>query len=132
MIVAVDTSALLAVFKSERNGPNWFEFLFHLRSENHLIACDVVWAEVAPLFQTLAALRRGMDRMGVLFSPIEQEAAFLAGRLFTSYRSRGGRRERMVPDFLVAAHALQQANALATADDDFAARHFSELTLLRP
>ena len=72
-----------------------------------------------------------MDRLGVAFSPFAEETAFTAGDLFLSYRKTGGGRTRMIPDFMIAAHALCQANALLTADADFAKR-FPQIHLVRP
>ena len=131
MIVAVDASVLMAIFKQERSAAQWFRFLWELRAESELVACDVVWSEVAALFSTVEELRSGMSRLGVIFSPIEEPATFTAGQLFAKYRKRGGMRTRMIADFMIAAHALEQANGLATADDDFTAKQFPQLKLLR-
>src|SRR5438874_435789 len=132
MIVAIDTSVLMAIFKQERTATDWFGFLRERQLEAELVACDVVWAEVAPLFSDLENLRTGMARLGVAFSPLAESATFAAGQLFGRYRRRGGSRNRMIADFMIAAHALEQANGLATADDDFLAQQFPELKLLRP
>jgi len=132
MIVAVDSSVLVAVFRNERNGARWLDFLLQLRTENQLAACDVVWSEIAPLFVDNDALSAGMAAIGVLFSPLDEAAAFTAGRLFADYRKRGGPRGRMVSDFMIAAHALHHAIGLATDDDDFMGAHFPRLKLLRP
>jgi predicted nucleic acid-binding protein len=131
MIVAVDTSVLMSIFKQERSASEWFRFLLRLRTESELVACDVVWSEVASLFPSLEDLRTGMARLGVIFSPIDEVASFSAGQLFAGYRRRGGSRSRMIADFMIAAHALEQANGLATADADFTARQFPQLKLLQ-
>lgn len=131
-MIAVDSSVLLAIFKGEKSGEAWLNCLLRLRTENPLAACDVVWAEVAPLFATLPALRTGMSHIGVHFSPLDEGACFTAGQLFASYRKRAGARERLIADFLIAAHALEHANGLATADDDFMQAHFPRLKIFKP
>jgi predicted nucleic acid-binding protein len=132
MIVAVDSSALIAVFRNEKGGAEWLDFLLALRAENRLVACDVVWAELAPLFPSSAALIESMSRIGVVFSPLDETVAFAAGQLFAKYRKRGGPRSRMISDFMIAAHALQCARGLATADEDFMSAHFPRLKILKP
>ena len=132
MIVAVDSSALIAIFKDERTGGKWLEFLLQLRSENQLAACDVVWSEVAPFFGSLETLTKNMAAIGVAFSPLDEAATFEAGRLFASYRKRGGSRGRMIPDLMIAAHALRHGARLATADRDFMNAHFPRLKILQP
>lgn len=131
-MIAVDSSVLLAIFKGEATGESWLNYLLRLRMENPLAACDVVWAEVAPLFSTLPALRTSMSQIGVHFSPLDEAACFAAGQLFTDYRKRGGVRGRVIADFLIAAHAIQHASGLATADDDFMRAHFPRLKILQP
>ena len=131
-MIAVDSSPLIAIFKGERNGAKWLDLLLRLRSENPLAACDIVWSEVAPLFDTVHALRSSMSEIGVHFSPLNETVCFTAGRLFASYRKRGGSRPRMVPDFMIAAHALEHTRGLATADDDFMRAHFPRLKIFQP
>ena len=129
--IAVDSSVLMAVFKDEPSAAAWFGLLLRLRLESELIACDVVWSEVAPLFSDSDRLRTGMDRLGVVFSAMEEQTAFTAGQLFSGYRKGGGSRTRMIPDFMIAAHALCQAGALLTADREFA-RRFPQIKLVQP
>ena len=131
-MIAVDSSVLLAVFKDEPSGGKWLDFLLRLRSENPLAACDVVWSEVAPLFETFQALRTNMTQIGVHFAALDEAVCFAAGQLFASYRKRGGIRGRMIPDFMIAAHALHHAKGLATADDDFMRAHFPRLKIFQP
>ncbi len=132
MIAAVDSSVLIAIFKNERTGEKWLDFLLQLRTENQLAACDVVWSEVAPFFASLEALTKSMSAIGVAFSPLDEAAAFEAGRLFASYRKRGGARGRMIPDLMIAAHALRHGAGLATADNDFMSTQFPRLKILQP
>lgn len=133
MITAVDTSALLDVF-----GP---DPIFGLRSgkairsclgEGGLVACDVVWAEVASFFPSPNDAQDALGRLEVEFSPIELKTALFASRAWKAYRSRGGQRERMVADFLIGAHALSQADRLLTRDRGFYRSYFSRLRVLDP
>jgi predicted nucleic acid-binding protein len=46
------------------------------------------------------------------FVPSSQSSAILAGEMFRTYLRRGGKRSRVVPDFLLAAHAQIHAQRL--------------------
>jgi hypothetical protein len=60
------------------------------------------------------------------------EAAELAATAWKEYRRRGGKRTRVIADFLIGAHATVQADRLLTRDRGFYGRYFSRLTVLAP
>ena|ERR1051325_2688827 len=130
MRTAVDTSAIYAILNAEPTAKTWMNRLVEARREGQLIVCDVVFAELAPAFETQHQLESTLSKLGIAYEPIESQAAFLAGRVFLEYRAHGGPRERMIPDFLVAAHAKVQADRLAAADRGYLRTYFKSLTLL--
>ena len=132
MITAVDTSALLAVLKDEPDGPAWVELLIAARQEGPLVACEIVAAEVAPAFPTLAAMTQALRKLGVGLVPSSLECAWLAGQVFLGYRAQGGPRQHLIPDFLIAAHAQVNADQLAAHDRGYLRRYFPRLKVIRP
>lgn len=133
MITAVDTSVLIDVFGADAQ--------FGLRSsvalrrclvEGALVACDVVWIETGTIFDRESDFLEAMETLGIVYSPLEQKSALTASRAWRVYRSRGGRRQRVAADFLVGAHALEQAERLLTRDRGFYREYFAKLRLLDP
>ena len=55
-----------------------------------------------------------------------------AGHMQRRFRDRGGRRERVVADFLIGAHALLQSDALVTRDAGFYRDYFKGLKVIVP
>ena len=133
MITAVDTSVLLDVFAADpRHVETSQNALRKALGDGALIACEVVIAELRPWFASRTALVNALTTLGVDPSAMTTDAALLAGEAWGRYRKAGGKRERLIPDFLIAGHAKTSADRLLTRDRGFYRRWFRGLSLIEP
>jgi predicted nucleic acid-binding protein len=132
MRTAVDSSVLLAIFNGERGAEQWLEELIRVRHSGRLVLCEIVFAEIAPVFPDRQTLEARLHSMGISLSPIDNASAWEAGQTFLQYRENGGPREHLIPDFLIAAHGQCQADQLAAIDRGYLRRWFPNLKLLIP
>lgn len=133
MITAVDTNVLLDVFSADPTyGSGSKAVLRSAITQGSLIACEVVWAEIASVFPSSFQTRDALTTLGVQYSAIESEVALRAGEFWQHYRKHGGTRTRIVADFLIAAHALTSADCLLTRDRGFYRKYFSRLRIVDP
>jgi len=132
MRTAIDSSVLWSIFKAESDARAWVSLLINLRHESSLIVCDVVFAEVAALFAGVSDLLPRLESLGIEYDPVAPASALAAGEIFRTYRLEGGPRRYLIPDFLIGAHALHQAEALAARDRGYLRRYFPELRILTP
>ena len=95
-----------------------------------MIVCDIVYAELAPQFLARRELDKALSAINVKISSIDPDVAFLAGERWGRYRRSGGTRERIITDFLIAAHALLKAERFLTRDRGFYKQYFPELRLI--
>ena len=132
MDTAVDSSVLWSIFKAEPDSAEWLTILHRCAGEGSLVICEIVFAEVSPLFETAEVLCDRLDALGVNVVPSGMKAWFPAGRLFRQYRANGGPREHLIPDFLIGAHAQVQAQRLAACDRGYLRRYFPSLEIVQP
>lgn len=131
MITAVDSSVLIDVFGDDpEHGQVSAEMLRSCLREGSLTACDVVWAEVRGVFGDDAAFESAMKTLAVRFSPLNEKTASRAGIAWKAYRKSGGTRTRIMSDFLIGAHAVEQADRLLTRDTGYYRTHFKRLKLV--
>jgi len=127
---AIDSSVVLSIYKSEPVGVLWLEKLISLRRRSRLVVCEIVVAETRPALASDAIHRRQLEKLGLEFLPATFESACLAGQIQQASRQEGGARERLLADFLVGAHAMLQADQLATNDLGFMRKYFADLTVV--
>jgi predicted nucleic acid-binding protein len=132
MRLAIDSSVLLSIVNDEPEAERWMDALVRARRQGQLVICEVVYAELAPAFETRAALDETLSDLGARLDPVAADSAWLAGQTFRRYRRDGGPREHLIPDFLIAAHARVQADRLAASDRGYLRRYFPDLPLLAP
>ena len=133
MITAVDTNVLLDVLGADpRFGPHSRDALRACMMEGTLLACNVVWAELAASTSAHAKLASALKRLGVEFSPLDAAAAEAAGLAWRRFANRGARRGRVVADFLIGAHASHRADRLLTRNRGFYRAYFRGLRLVNP
>ena len=97
-----------------------------------VVVCEAVVAEVQAMLDTSVSLMDLLSPLGIRYLPLSEAAAMRAGHMNKRYRTRGGRRDRVVADFLVGAHAMLQCSALITRDDGFFRDYFKGLKLIVP
>lgn len=96
-----------------------------------LVINAVVLAEIAPRFSRFETLRESLPSMASV-EPIPLTASFLAGHAHANYRRAGGRRDAILPDFLIGAHAAVTGRPLLTRDPRRVANYLPGAALIRP
>jgi len=131
MISALDSSVILDVLTADAKFADSSEALLRRAvTEGKLVIGECVLAEIIPAFKDEKMLKEFLADWQIEFVPSSRDSAILAGRSFARYLSRGGRRGRVVADFLIGAHAMLHADRLLARDRGYLRDYFSRLTIL--
>ncbi len=133
MITAIDTNILLDILVPNED---FYEAsagaLQDSAAEGSLVISDIVYAELCIHFETRQECDAFLESNDIRMQSLTREAHFLASRAWRTYRQQGGRRTRILADFLIGAHARTQATRLLTRDRGFYHNLFPSLEVYDP
>ena len=132
-MILVDTNVLLDLMTDD---PVWAEWsirqLDAASVKGSLAINDIVFAELSVRFDKIEDLEDVLTEAGVTLTPMPRAALFLAGKVFLRYRTSGGTRHGVRPDFFVGAHAAVSGLSLLTRDIQRYRTYFPSVSLIAP
>src|SRR5438067_11353688 len=95
----LDSNILLDIVTADRKWLAWSTAEFRAAAaEGSVVINPIIYAELAPAFDSQAALDRWLRRDLFNRLPLPYEAGYQAGQAFIAYRGRGGTRTSPLPD----------------------------------
>lgn len=133
MRTAVDSSVLLDVLLADPHFADLSEAaLRRVAREGSLVVCECVLAEITPVLG-LEATDEFLSDWNLTFVPSTAASAKLAGDMFASYlRRKPQSHGRVLPDFLIGAHAMCLADRLLARDRGYFRDYFKKLRVFEP
>ena len=102
MITFVDTNVLLDIFLPD---PKWGQkskiCLEQAFKQGSLIINEIIYSELTPQFSSKALLDSTLKTLSIRIVSMDFESAYHAGQIWKEYRKAGGRRNRILADFLI-------------------------------
>jgi predicted nucleic acid-binding protein len=133
MITAIDTNILLDILVPNED---FYEAsvraLQDAAGEGSLVISNIVYAELCIHFEAQRECDAFLESNEIRVQALVREAHFFASRAWRTYRQQGGKRTRILADFLIGAHAQKQATRLLSRDRGFYRGLFPSLDLREP
>jgi predicted nucleic acid-binding protein len=133
MRTAVDANIILDILTgSPRDIQRAESAMLAAKEAGETVICAVAYAEISAQFKSKDRADDFFALLSCRVESIEQDTAFLAGQFFDQYKKRGGKRNRILADFLIAAHAQLNADRILTRDARFFGPNFPHLKAVSP
>lgn len=132
MAIAVDTSVIMDVLLDDPEFASRSRIAIEsAAAEEGLVISETVVAEIVPALDA-GAVEEFLADWNIKFTASTVSSAVMAGKMYATYLKRGGQRQRVVPDFLIGAHAQLQANGLLARDRGYYRDYFKSLRVIDP
>lgn len=129
----VDTNVLLDLVTNDADWAEWsIARLEEAALEGSLVINDGIYAELSVRYDRIEDLDAMLAEAQIEIAPMPREALFLAGKVFQRYRSAGGTKTAVLPDFFIGAHAAVTGAVLLTRDDRRYRAYFPTVRLIDP
>jgi len=133
MATLVDTNVLVDIAVRD---PDWLQWsrlaLAKAERDGPLVINPVIFAEFSVRYETMDEVEALLPQDQIMREGLPWAAAFAAGAAFRKYRKAGGGRDRVLPDFLIGAHAVIRDYAILTRDPKGYRSHFPTVQLITP
>lgn len=132
-MLLVDTNVLVDVLDDDPEWADWSIGQLRAQSKIHRLAINpIIYSELSLTFSTVEALDRAVDDLGLAVIEIPRPALFLAGKAFVRYRRQGGKKENVLADFFIGAHAAVSRYPILTRDTRRYSTYFVDVKLITP
>jgi len=132
-LALIDTNVLLDLVTDDSE---WFEWSLKAietaAADNQLYVNAAIYAELSVRFEATSAVDALLGTVGAEFVDIPRRAAFLAAKVFVTYKAAGGAKTGVLPDFFIGAHAAVLKIPLLTRDVRRYRTYFPEIDLISP
>ena len=132
-MLLVDTNVLVDVLEDDPEWSDWSINQLRSQAKIHRLAINpVIYSELSLTFSSVEALDLTINDLGLAMIEIPRAALFLAGKAFARYRRQGGKKQNVLSDFFIGAHAAVSDCPILTRDSRRYSSYFPDIILITP
>lgn len=131
--IMVDSNILIDIFSKD---PVWFKWssdtIEQYAEQSRFIINQIIYGEISISFKRIEELEESLPPSYFVRDSIPWEASFLAAKVFYQYKKNGGKKNLILPDFLIGAHAAVRGVPLITRDISNYKTYYPDLKIISP
>jgi predicted nucleic acid-binding protein len=132
-MILVDTNVIIDVIGRDPVWADWSRLRLNAAgATDDLVINDTVYAELSAGYRRFEEVDDLIAEAGITLVRTPRPALFLAGKAFQRYRTAGGTRTGVLPDFFIGAHAVVSDSPLLTRDVRRHRTYFPGIQLIAP
>lgn len=132
-MIMLDTNVLIELIEEDDVWFNWSATAVARAAKSERVTVSpVVIGELASGGRILPAMVSLLQQLDIMIWQLDAPAAQLAGEAHRAYRQAGGKREKLLSDFLIGGHAAAEDATLITRDPRRYQAYFPQLPLITP
>lgn len=132
-MILVDTNVVVDVLEDDPDWADWSIGQLRELSKIHDLAINpVIYSELSLTFERVEDLDSTLGELELKFLEIPRAALFLAGKAFVRYRRQGGKKNNVLADFFIGAHAAVAGCPVLTRDSRRYRGYFPSVELVLP
>jgi predicted nucleic acid-binding protein len=133
MVTIVDTNVLVDLTLVGSSWHSWSRGqVVSAFKRGPVVINPIIYAEFSFRYEDIEEVERLLPQDEFRRENLPWPAAFAAAAAFRVYRASGGGRERILPDFLIGAHAAIRGYSVLTRDTKGYRAYFPSLDLITP
>lgn len=133
MATMIDTNVLVDLTLPADDWHEWSRSkVYSAFKDGPIIINPIIYAEFSVRYRNMDEVERLLPQDEFRRENLPWHAAFAAGAAFRLYKRAGGGRERVLPDFLIGAHAAIRGYRVLTRDPKGYRSYFPSLDIVSP
>lgn len=133
MTAFLDTSVLICLINASEQYHTWSVQQFQIwKTSGPVIISDIVYCEFCAGMASQAHVDGVVSQLGLQRMRYSDAMLFRAGQAYKAYRSGGGQKTNVLPDFLIGAMAEVVGAPLITANAKDFVKYFPGVRLIKP
>jgi predicted nucleic acid-binding protein len=133
MTTFVDTNVLVYLLEPKSKFHEWAKkTVAAQREKGPLVICDIVYSELSVDLASVEATDKAIGALYVDRLRFSNEELFEAGKAYQKHITRGGSRNNVLSDFLIAAQAVVHDAPLLTNNPKDVLSYFPKISVIAP